>query len=457
MGSKKMHKESRFSFTFFNRPTKTGVSVLYVRIIDKQTGQVLAQRSTGTDDEREAAAYAGRLLTELPLDAIVRAREDQSAANFSETERLRDTMLAAFFTHFWAEESSYLRAREEAGKPLSGMYITNKRSSVKRFAAVYPQFQRTPLRATSLILLEGFRDYLRNKGVPANTRNAALDSLRSPISWAQKRGLIDSPFSFSAIDRPKGTFRKRGVLSSEEVAALVALPVEPIWESKEAKNVHVDVHLRPRRAKGEKNEGPALIDLRQKAALLLSELAGLRRGEIRALTWGAVDLDRGRIEVVDNYVPVDGAKKPKTGSVGTVPISEDLSPVLQELKNIAHRLGLDGSDNYVLMGSRPDVPINEITIARGYRRALQAIGISDEERKRRNLVPHSGRHGFATRLADAIGERAAARLTRHRTTTAFEGYAAHTSEELLEKGRQALKLGKKPEEGSEGSTDSEGK
>jgi integrase len=457
MSSKKMPKESRYSFTFFNRATKSGTPVIYVRIIDKQTGQVLAQRSTGADNERDAAAFAGRLLTELPLDAMVRAREDQSAADFSETERLRDTMLSTFFTQFWAQGSSYLRAREEAGKPLSGMYITNKRSSVKRFASVYPQFQRTPLRATSLLLLEGFRDYLRNKGVPANTRNVALDSLRSPISWAQKRGLIDSPFSFSAIDRPKGTFRKRGVLSADEVGALVALPVEQVWESKEAKNVHIDAHPRPRRAKGEKNEGPALLDLRQKAALLLSELAGLRRGEIRALTWGAVDLDRGRIEVVDNYVPVDGAKKPKTGSVGAVPISEDLGPVLQELKNIAHRLKLDGPDNYVLMGARPDVPINEITIARGYRRALQAIGISDEERKRRNLVPHSGRHGFATRLADEIGERAAARLTRHRTTTAFEGYAAHTSEELLEKGRQALRLTKKPGEGMEEPADSEGK
>lgn len=453
MSSKKMPKESRFSFTFFNRATKSGSSVIYARIIDKQTGQILAQRSTGTNDEREAAAQAGRLLAELPLDAMVRAREDQAAADFSEAERLRDTMLSKFFTQFWGEGSAYLRARDEAGKPLSGMYIMNKRSSVKRYAALYPQFQRTPLRATSLLLLEGFRDYLRNKGVPANTRNVALDSLRSPISWAQKRGLIDSPFSFSAIDRPKGTFRKRGVLSDEEVTALVALPVESVWVSNEEKNVHVDVRPRPRRAKGEKNEGPAPIDLRQKAALLLSELAGLRRGEIRALKWGAVDLERKRIEVVDNYVPGDGAKKPKTGSVGTVPISEDLRPVLKDLKDIAHSLKLDGPDNYVLMGAMPDIPINEITIARGYRRALLAIGITEEERKRRNLVPHSGRHGFATRLADEIGERAASRLTRHRTASAFEGYAAHTSEELLEKGRKALKLGKKPGEGTEKPTE----
>ena len=72
MSSKKMPKESRFSFTFFNRATKSGTPVIYVRIIDKQTGQVLAQRSTGTDNERDAGAFAGRLLTELPLDAMVR-------------------------------------------------------------------------------------------------------------------------------------------------------------------------------------------------------------------------------------------------------------------------------------------------------------------------------------------------------------------------------------------------
>ena len=60
-------------------------------------------------------------------------------------------------------------------------------------------------------------------------------------------------------------------------------------------------------------------------------------------------------------------------------------------------------------------------------------------------MPHSGRHGFATRLADEIGERAASRLTRHKTVAAFSGYASHTSEALLEKGRKALKVRKVPE------------
>ena len=391
MATRKKAQESRYSFTFFKRSTKSNSIILYVRIVDKQTGRVLAQRSTGTDDEREAAAFAGRLLESLPLDALARSQEDRAAADFAEAENLRSAMLSKFFAQFWAEGSSYLIARAEAGKPLSGAYLRDRRSSIKRFAAPYPLFQRTPLSDTSLLLLEGFRDYLRKKGVSPNIRNVALDSLRAPISWAQKRGLVDSSFSFSAIDRPKTTYRKRGVLTDEEVAKVIALPVESSWTNKEGDNLHVAVRPRPRLSKGEKNEKCIRIDLRQKTAFLLSELAGLRRGEIRALKWGAVDLTRRRIEVVDNYVPVDGAKKPKTGSVGTVPISEDLRPVLQELKDIAQRLKLDGPDNYVLMGARPSVPINEITIARGYRRALLAIGITDEDRKSRNLVPHSGR------------------------------------------------------------------
>jgi hypothetical protein len=138
MPTKKKTQESRYTFTFFKRPTQSGSPVIYVRIIDKTSSRVLAQRSTGTDDEREAAAYAGRLLESLPLDAMARAHEDRAAANFAEAERLRSTMLAKFLIQFWEDGSPYLEARAEAGKPLSGAYLRDRRSSIKRFAAPYP-------------------------------------------------------------------------------------------------------------------------------------------------------------------------------------------------------------------------------------------------------------------------------------------------------------------------------
>lgn len=73
-----------------------------------------------------------------------------------------------------------------------------------------------------------------------------------------------------------------------------------------------------------------------KTAVLLSELAGLRRGEIRGLRWQAVDLDNRVIHVVENVVPNDA---PKDGSAGTVPISDDVLSVLEELRVSAFKLG----------------------------------------------------------------------------------------------------------------------
>jgi integrase len=58
----------------------------------------------------------------------------------------------------------------------------------------------------------------------------------------------------------------------------------------------------------------------------------------------------------------------------------------------------------------------------------------------RHLVLHSGRHGSATRLAELIGPRDAARITRHRSAQAFMGYADHDTDEALERARQALSV-----------------
>jgi integrase len=179
-----------------------------------------------------------------------------------------------------------------------------------------------------------------------------------------------------------------------------------------------------------------------KAAVLLSELAGLRRGEIRGLRWRAVDLEDRVIHVEENIVPNDAPKGPKGGSAGTVPVSDDLLSVLEELRVLAFRLGRFGPEEYVIFNVEPGVPVAEITIKRGFERALELIGINDNARKDRHLTLHSGRHFFATRLADEIGPRAAARLTRHRSAASFDRYAAHDSPEALERARDAMRLPK---------------
>jgi integrase len=69
---------------------------------------------------------------------------------------------------------------------------------------------------------------------------------------------------------------------------------------------------------------------------LLAVMCGLRRGEISALRWRAIDLDTGQLAVVESVEQMNGSvrlKEPKTGRARTVALP---ASVVQELK--AHRL-----------------------------------------------------------------------------------------------------------------------
>ena len=134
-------------------------------------------------------------------------------------------------------------------------------------------------------------------------------------------------------------------------------------------------------------------------------------------------------------------------------MAEELYDILIELKKVSAILSYDKDDDFVIYNVKRKVPVSENTVKRGFRRTLSLIGIEDDakakEEKRppkpgsqqaRHLVLHSGRHGAATRLAEAIGSRNAAKITRHRSPQAFMGYSDHDTEEALEKARKALSV-----------------
>lgn len=440
-------KKSKFNYRLFKRG-----GIYYARFYDpEQGGRILAQRSTGESDKEEAHRAAAALLVNLPLDRIARAAAEGLQDLEDEAEKLRETRLSEYLAWFWSDAGDYVRARADSA-PLSAEYLKICRNFMKRYAANYPPFGRTCLRDTSLLLLERFVRDLRAGGVSGNVTNRVLDAIRRPLTWAKARGLLDEPLDLSGIERPKKTKTPRGILTSAEVSALIALPAEGLWIPEGGTAPMIGCRPRPRLKGDAVNEGPAPIDIRMKAVVLLSELAGLRRGEIRGLKWSAVDLERGEIRIVSNFVRYDGTKAPKRDSRGTVPIAAALEPVLLELKAAAQALGRAGAEDYVVFNSERGVPVAESTIARGYSRALEAIGIPDDpgakaekrepksgSRQARRLCLHSGRHHFATLLADEIGERQAARMTRHRSPQAFIEYADHERAEAVRAAREALR------------------
>jgi len=445
----------RFTFKLYKRTLPKG-ELYYARFFEKGRAVVLADRSTGEAEEAKALVAAGKMLAQLPLDKLARAKAAKDQDGFEAAERLRNMDLAAFFTWFWTPGASdYLRDREDAEKPLAAYYIQNQSRYIAKHAAGYQPFKRTPLREASLYLIEQWMHHLKRGGVSANVIVDAMSALRTPLSWANKRNLLEEPFTMAAIVRPKEHHKKRGILSRAEVARIVALPTV------------ASVTPRPRlKGKDNRHEGTAPIDVRMKAVVLLSELAAMRRGEIRALRWRCVDFDKKLISIEENFTDADGLKAPKRESYGIVPMAKELETVLLKLREVALGLGRAAPEDFVIYNAERGVPAAEVTLRRGFHRALALIGIEDDSQaskegrppkpgsqQARRLVLHSGRHGAATRLAEAIGPRDAARITRHRSAQAFAGYSDHDTDELLDKAREALSVTKPKEQRSEADED----
>jgi len=104
--AKPLPSDELFTFTLFKRPAVDGRVVFYARFIEKATGTILTQRSLGTGDERDAVAQAGRLMAQLPLAKIAKAKVSQTQGNLESAERLRNMDLASYFIWFWTPGAS---------------------------------------------------------------------------------------------------------------------------------------------------------------------------------------------------------------------------------------------------------------------------------------------------------------------------------------------------------------
>jgi integrase len=223
-------------------------------------------------------------------------------------------------------------------------------------------------------LLRGMRDTYS-----AWTCVAVYRIMAGTFALAARRGFITStPIDgLAPSERPKQRNKKRiAVLDAETMAKLVASGSSERW----------------------------------KAAIALAGYAGLRLGEIRAMTWADIDFDANAINVRRALLPDGTPKAPKTeAGVRTVPMLPALRRVLAAWKLRSPRTTARG---YVICTAEGD-PVQE----RNLRRALEAaktkakLTIPDSER----LSWHSLRHSWASMLATDLELPATtlARLTGH--------------------------------------------
>jgi integrase len=150
---------------------------------------------------------------------------------------------------------------------------------------------------------------------------------------------------------------------------------------------------------------PAAVDtlgpwrtLEAKTAFLLAGVVGMRRNEIRALTWEYVDLAAGRILIHRAFKGNDRPGLPKWDKRRECALPGIASRHLAALQE-AHRAGgwPEGPETYIFAWI-DGKPYGAQWWKLSFNRAVEKLEI---DRKGRNLVPHSLRHSLATELRAA--------------------------------------------------------
>jgi integrase len=112
------------------------------------------------------------------------------------------------------------------------------------------------------------------------------------------------------------------------------------------------------------------------------------------MRWKDIDEDEGIIHIVNNYVDSEGDKECKRGSNRDVLLP---SAIKEDLAHLRENSPHPFPDDYVMFNlDNRKVPCSVEVPRLGFVRMLEAIGITKEQQKERNLTFHGMRHTFVT-------------------------------------------------------------
>lgn len=244
------------------------------------------------------------------------------------------------------------------------------------------------------------------KCLTANTRNRVLVVGTTALKWAFENAFITADLT-AGIRKFSGEVEKRGVLTPDEARDLFSLE----WD-----------------------------DERHYLANFLAATTGMRAGEIAALK--VTDLADTSIQVRHSWLEGHGLKTPKNGEARTVPV---MPALLKRLVDLA-RMNPNGIGFVFWNPASSASPMDSRRFALQLRRMLTRLRAGDsatptEEKladmywDERNVVFHSWRHFFSSRMSDSTEDRKVMKLTGHKTPSVFAGYSEHRLEsELAEMG-----------------------
>ena len=294
--------------------------------------------------------------------------------------------------NFWQDDGEY--AREKAlveKKPMAKHYLLANRRSVVIKMSPFPGFAGLTVGALTKPLIRQWKLWLAEQGNSGKVINIALQAVKVPMRCAFGDNLIPVD-PFAGVPRAPHKEKRRGILTPAEIKRLAETPVT---------NPHA------------------------RLAVYLSLYCSMRMGEVRGLQWG--DVSDGIINIRNNWQEGEGVKGCKCGSEGYVPMPRIVADLLNKVHETAPLI--DATD--FVLSQRPYKPVCREVLVKALESELASIGITKEDRKRRNIVYHSLRHSFVTvcRIVVGLNPAETMALSRHKDIKMLERYT-HGQEAL---------------------------
>ena len=347
-------------------------------------------------------------LNTIPNNSVNLVPNVQSANAEKVSDSTKPIFLIETLTNFWDfENSEYVKKRIARGYDIKQRNCKEKLGIVKRYWAKYFDADRTVQSLTSREL-DDFLMYLRiEKNLSADTVNKTMTAGNMAFEFLIKEGLITSN-PLSSVERFKVNAKKRGIPTETEMKKLMELN----WDWTDSVN---------------------------KLAFKVAALFGLRAGEISGLQVCDIDANADLLYIRHSWNDTDKLKDTKNGDDRIIPIEHGVA--LELLMNA--RRNPDYSDTSFVFWS-PKVagqPMWPSSFEYDFYIAMQKIGISEEQRKERNIVFHSLRHYCATQIAQRASLEIAMKILGHRTEEMTRLYSEHETQMKLNNAKEVLAQG----------------
>ena len=365
----------RRQYTLFKRKREIGKPIWYFRIyLPDGTRRA---KSTGCTSKEKAMMFVENILDDDNLlhqmfqsdIPFISGYENRIGRKRNAMDKLRNMTFAEFAASWWRWDTCpYVLERREAGTEKHPLIKKRTVQSNYSWTQNYliPYFGKTRIQSITPRMITKFLSSLK-PGLSNKTINNIRETLNIMMEDAVKRELIHSNPVLATLPRAEDK-KEHILLTDDECNTLFAEKnMKKLWNN----------------------------DILSYTYSFVAGLTGLRAGELLAITFE--DISKDAINVEKSY---DSKNKEitttKTSETRVIPITAEIYRLLYT----CYHSHSHGRKHYIF-SLDGDNPMSEAALRKAFYKALERIGIDEEERRGRGLTFHSWRHKFATECVKA--------------------------------------------------------